>query len=410
MFDFANSSYTTIVITAIYSAFFVRSIVGQGTYGDWLWSVFLGVSYLMVLVTAPLLGAVADAGGKRKHFLFLSYICCVVFTALLFFPGKGDIWLAGGLIILSNFGYASGEVFIGSYLPQLSTRKNIGRVSGYGWAFGYVGGILSLLLCLLFLQSQKGPEGFSLMSLRLVPVLAAAFFLLAGIPTFRWLPEPVAGRAKIQWKEGFPRLWQTGREIKRFRQLVRFFIAFFFYSCGIGTVITFSAIFAKEVIHFKENQLLILIIIVNVISSIGAFAFGFVQDKLGIKKGIAVTIVIWIIATFWAGVVKTQTEFWIIAILVGLAMGGSQSGSRALVGRFSPRGRLSEFFGFWGTFSKLASLVGIFSYGTLAWLTGDRRLAITFTGLLFVVGLILLWTVNEGEGAAAAEEKGSGGV
>jgi UMF1 family MFS transporter len=221
----------------------------------------------------------------------------------------------------------------------------------------------------------------------------------------RGSPQKLASN-ETYLKIGFSRLLDTFRHIQKFREMVKLMISYFFYGSGIATVISFAAIFASAEFGFSQGKLILLIVVVNITSSIGAFVFGFFQDKTSAKTTLLITLVLWFITVMWAYMAKSQNEFWFIANLAGLAIGASQSSTRALVGLFAPKEKQAEFYGFWGFFGKASSILGIYSYGFLASFTGSRRIAILSTGLFFLIGLLLLLSVNEKRGREAAKESG----
>jgi UMF1 family MFS transporter len=402
MFDFANSSFTTVIVTVIFSAYFVSHIVGDKISGVKYWGWGVALSNLIVISLAPVAGAIADYSGSKKRFLVATSLICVIFTALLFFAREGNILLALTFFIIANIGFSAGEGFIAAFLPEIAKPEEMGKISGYGWAFGYVGGLVSLLLCLALFKLWGQGE----LQIRFTFVLTALFFLMSAIPTFLFLRERKeathlpAGKGYLA--VGFGRIRDTFREIQTFRQLPRFLFSFFLYSCGIATVISFSAIYAENVLHFTKAETLIFFIVVQVASSAGAFCFGLIEDRIGAKKTIAVTLLIWlvvIVLVYWS---PTKAVFWIAGNLAGLAIGASQSSSRALVALFTPAQKSGEFFGFWGLSGKLAATVGIYAYSMMTQFTGSMRIAILSTGVFFLLGLLALFFVDEVEGKKAA--------
>jgi MFS transporter, UMF1 family len=415
MYDFANSGYTTVVLTTIFNAYFVGVVAGRsGTLprgmSTLLWTVAVSVPNALVLLSAPVLGAIADHYASKKRFLLVTTIGCVLCTALLALAGPGDVWLAMSLVVLSNLTFASGENLIAAFLPEISHQEHMGRVSAYGWALGYFGGLVVLGLCLAYVAWA---QRHGLDATQYVPVtmlIVAAVFALAAMPTFLWLREraiPVPlGPGEHYFKIGFHRLRRTLAESRRFRDLFRFLIALTIYYCGINTVVVLAAIYAQEVIGFDTRDTIVLVMVVNVTAAVGAFLFGQVQDRLGSVPTLAVTLLIWIAATSLAFMVDSRAGFWLVANLVGVALGSSQASGRALIGQFAPPTRAAEFFGLWGLAGKLAAVVGPLSFGLITYLTaGNHRLAILSTVIFFAAGLALLATVNEQRGRAAALER-----
>jgi len=405
MFDFANSSYTTIIITAIFNAYFVKVVVNQANKGEFLWAVTLSISYFLVIVLGPVFGALADYSGLKKRFLFYSYILCVIFTALLFFVKEGNILMAVIFVILSNLGYSASENFVSSFLPEIADENTMGRISGFAWGFGYVGGLLSLGICLMILTGFKSPADAHL-PVRLTNLVTAVFFGLAAIPTFLWVESRIPRRRIPEGENiftiAFGRLGRTFRNIKMFKELLKFLLSFLFFNSGIAVVISFAAVYAQKELGFTPSLTVVLIIVVNVTAAVGALVFGFIEDKLGSKNTITITLLIWIVTVVSAYFIETQSGFWIIANLAGLAMGASQSSARALVGLFSPQSKTAEFFGFWGFAGKFSAIIGILSFGSMSYAFSSNRIAILSTIFYFIVGLVILMFVNEKRGREAA--------
>jgi UMF1 family MFS transporter len=402
MYDFANSGYTTVVITAVFGAFFVSVVAENKPWATFAWTAALSISYAAILVTGPLVGAWADAHAAKKQVLFVSTVGCVAFTALLFYVGPGNVLAALVLVALSNYFFGTGENLIAAFLPELADSKAMGRVSGWGWSFGYLGGLLCLGLCLYYITaSQKS----GMPAAAFVPVtmlITAAFFAIAATPTFLFLKEralPAKGPLESSWK----RVFQTLKSARQYQDLRRFLLCIVFYQAGIMTVISLAAIYAQEVMKFTTEQTIALILVVNVTAALGAFGFGYLQDAIGHVRAIALTLVGWIVMILIAFFSETASSFWIAANLAGLCMGASQAAGRALVGYLAPPSRTGEFFGLWGIAVKAASIFGPLTYGAVTWIFGgNHRLAILATGAYFVIGLILLKTIDVERGRKAA--------
>ncbi|MGQ0511365.1 MAG: MFS transporter [Betaproteobacteria bacterium] len=404
MYDFANSGYTTVVITAVFNAYFVAAVAGSAPWATFAWTAALSVSYLAVLLTAPLVGAWADAHAAKKRLLFYSTVGCVLFTALLFLASPGAVALAIVLVVLSNFFFATGENLIAAFLPELATSKAMGRVSGWGWAFGYVGGIVSLGVSLAYLLTR--PEGTpATETVPVVMLITAAIFALSAAPTFLFLKE----RAKPQPAEANPwsRVLHTLREAQRFQDLRRFLVTILFYQAGIQAVIALAAIYAQEAMKFTTQQTIVLILVVNLTAAIGAFAFGHLQDRIGHIRSMRLVLAGWIVMIVLAYLAEGATLFWVAANLAGLCMGAAQAAGRAIVGYLAPPARLGEFFGLWGLAVKAASIFGPITYGAVTWIfPGNHRLGILSVGVYFVIGLVLLAGIEVERGRKAALEQG----
>jgi len=407
MYDFANSGYTTVVITAIFNAYFVAVIAGNALWATFAWTLSLAISYALIMFIAPLIGAYADAYAAKKKLLVFTTAGCVIFTALLFFAGPGNLWLAVPLIILSNFFYGSGENLIAAFLPELAKGRALGKVSGWGWSLGYVGGLVSLGTCLAYVSRAQGLGQHAEDFVPVTMLIVALLFALSSLPTFlflkeRALPQPhLLGKNPLQ--ESFVRLGQTLKHARLYCDLRRFLICTVFYQAGIQAVITLAAIYAQQAMHFTTQQTIMLIFVVNITAAIGALLFGHLQDRIGHIPTIALTLLGWIIMVLLAWSAQTPPMFWLAANLAGICMGSSQSAGRALVGLLSPATRRAEFFGLWGMAVKLSSILGPVTYGLVSWITrGDHRLAILITGSYFVAGLVILYGVNVRRGRRAA--------
>jgi UMF1 family MFS transporter len=403
MFDFANSSYTTVIVSVAFGVYFTRLVAPQGK-GDALWSFGIAVGNLIVLVLSPIVGAIADDSGRKKLFLFFTYALCVTGTAALWFATPGRVDLALTLFVISFVGFSFGENLAGSFLPEISTPQNIGKISGLGWGLGYFGGLASLALVFPLLKGDFKLE--NLANLRLAWLVTALFFLLAALPTFLFLRERAPrGTSTIARyvRDGFIRLGQTARSARHFSELIRFLCVFFLYSAGLTSVIAFAGIFAANTLGFTSKELFLLFIVLQLSSAGGALGFGAIQDRLGAPRTIQVTLVLWVLVCAGVYLVQTKGAFWGVALCAGLGIGSLQSASRALVGLFAPPEKTAEFFGLWGLAGKSAYMVGPLIFGLISSGTGSQRIAILSTAAFFVLGLIGMGFISEKRGLAAAQ-------
>jgi MFS transporter, UMF1 family len=406
MYDFANSGYTTVVITAIFNAYFVGVIAGGASWATLLWTSVFAISYLIVMFLGPVLGRYADRQAKKKRMLLISTIGCVVTTlALAPIAGRGGelIWLACFMFILSNMFYAFGENFTASFLPELATSKHIAKVSAWGWSLGYVGGLVSLGVCLWWVTSQQALGAKAIDYVPMTLVITAVIYALASLPTFLFLRE----RALPNPKATSDSIWTTFRrsvaQLKHFPDLRRFFAAAVAYQAGLAVVISLASVYAEQALGFKMADTIKLLLVVNVSAAIGAFVFGYVQDRIGHKPTLMMTLAMWIATVIVAYAWHTQGGFWVAANLAGLCLGASQSGGRALVGVLSPKAHLAEFYGLWGVVVRLAGIVGPMLYGLVTWITNNNhRLALLATGSMFVIGLYVLRKVDVARGERIA--------
>ncbi len=396
-YDFANSSFTTVIVTVVYSVYFIQ-VVAPG--GEALWGRTYALSMIVVGLLSPPLGALADATGRKKIFLFVFTLLCILPTGLLYFVGPGD--RAAGMILfaLANVGYNGALVFYDSFLKEISPPEETGRVSGFGWAFGYVGGLLSLAAVYPFVWRGFGEEHRS--AVRLAFPITALFFAIASIPTFAVLRDrPKSGTFSLF--AGIGRIRETLANLSRFRQLTRFFLAYLFYNDGINTVIVFSAVFASVVLGFSTSELILLFILIQVTAAAGAYLLASPVDRFGPRRVIVATLLFWSFISLWAFVVQSKSEFFLLAMIAGLGIGSAQSASRSLLVLFAPASKTAEFFGFFSLMGKVSATLGPLLYGEVAVRTGSHRWAVLSLLPFFLLGLALLLRVDEKEGIAAAK-------
>ncbi len=406
MYDFANSGYTTVVLTAVFNAYFVGVVAGGADWATLAWTLALGLSNALVMLTMPALGAYADLRAAKKRLLVLSTLGCVAATALLAGAGPGDLALAVFAIVVSNVCYAWGESLIAAFLPELARREALGRVSGWGWSFGYFGGMLTLGLSLGYVIWAQGQGQKATQFVPVTMLITAGVYLLASLATFTLLRERVKPQAAAQvpsLRASLQRLRRTAHEASRFEDFRWLLLCAVFYQAGIAVVIALAAVYAEQVLGFQQTQTMMLVFLVNIASAVGAFAFGHWQDRIGHRPALAATLWGWILMTVLAMAATTPGPFWAAAVIAGLCMGSSQSAGRALAGLFAPPDRHAEFFGLWTFAVRLSAIVGPITYGLVTWMTaGNHRLAILSTGLFFAVGLVLLQRVDVARGAHAA--------
>jgi MFS transporter, UMF1 family len=423
MFDFANQAYTLLIITVIFPVLFTTVIVGdtEADYrlGNLLWSVALAVSYFIVVLSGPIFGAIMDFSAMKKKFLFYSYVLTVVSTALLYFVEPGLVVLGVVLIIVSNFAYAIGENFIAAFLPSLGPPSDMGKISGFGWSLGYVGGLFSAGFVILYL-GEPTAENFE--TIRWVGPYAALFFFLAAIPTFAWVKEPGLRQqlphAETYVSMGFKRLGDTMKELPRFRDLAVFLISVFFAMAGIYIVISFAFIYGDQVVQWDESVRVLMFVIVQITAAAGAFLFGMIQDRIGARLTYNLTLGLWFFAvlgiwavtdiTEWLNTqfdteLEAQIVFLWIGVAAGLSLGSSQSASRALVGLFSPEQKAAEFFGFWGLSNKVAGVFGIIGIGLLQAEFGLHQ-SVLFCAFLFLIAIVICLFVDQTRGENSADE------
>ncbi|MGG4604438.1 MFS transporter [Paenalcaligenes sp. Me131] len=408
MYDFANSGYTTVVLTSVFGAYFVGVVAEGAAWGTLAWTLTLSLSYLLIMLSMPALGAWVDRRARKRFLLFASTVGCVVGTLFLAGAGPGALWWAMVFLVLSNYCYCVGEAVVASFLPTIAKPGALGRVSGWGWGFGYFGGMLTLGLSLFVVVMGEDKGWLASQYVPWVMVLTAAVFSVAAIPAFLWLKEPAAATETIashNWFAHIRRAYIESRE--HFPDLYRLLCCCACYQAGISVVITLSSVYATQVMGFNMGQTMMLIFTVNIAAAIGALTFGSVQDAIGHKIALTLTLFGWLVMVVVASVTTSVTGFWIAAALAGVCIGSSQSAGRAMVGGLTPPGRQGEFYALWSFAVQLAAVVGPLSYGIVAWVSqGNQRLALLFTGLFFIVALMWLRQVDFVRGVRQAAHTG----
>ena len=392
-YDFAISSFSVIVVTVVFSAYFTKIVCADlgVAKGLSLWGTAALLSHGTAFFLSPFLGAWADFHAAKRKLLLWATIVCAGATFLLSFVGVGDVRSAFILFVVANLAYSLAENFNASFLPELAKPNEIGRVSGYGWAFGYVGGLVSLFACYPLLKGGFTVENS--VNLRHTTLFTSLFFALCSLPALLILRDRSAPRAMPPgglFRSAFASVWQTTREIARQPLLRTFFGAFLLYTCGVMTIVAFASIYAVSEIGFDGQGLITLFIVLQISGSIGAFGFGFVQDKWGSLLTLRLTLILWIGVVFSAYFCHSIVGFYLVGNLAGLGIGSLQSAGRAVVAQLAPPDRRAEYFGFWGLFSKLSAAVGPCVYGQVAAVTGSQRTALLGTLAFFISGFILL--------------------
>jgi len=421
MFDFANQAYTLLIITVVFGDLFTRVIVGDADtgyrLGNLLWSLSLAAGYFLVVLTAPFFGAVMDLTARRKQFLFISYLVTIIATALLYFVAPGYILLGMLLIVVSNYAYSIGESFIASFLPDLGPPEDLGKISGFGWALGYVGGLVATGLALLFL-GEVSLENFE--NVRWVGPFAAGFFLLAAIPTFVLLKERGTASNIVGssiWRQGLQRLEGSLKHLRGYQDLSLFLVSALFAMSGIYIIIAFTFIYGAQVVQWDEKMRVLTFITVQVTATLGAVFFGWAEDRRGSQFTYQFTLLFWIGAvlliwqtpniTLWINelgyAAERQDIFLVVAVAAGLCLGATQSASRAIVGKLTPLPRAAEFFGFWGLSHKLAAIIGLVGVGLMQALVGLQN-AILLCAVFFALAFIVCLKVNVSRGQIKASD------
>lgn len=411
MYDLANQSFTLLIITLLFPIYFKEHLAPSEAVGDSVWSALGSTSLLVVVVLSPIIGALADARRLRKELLIATGLGSASLTACLAIPplAQHPMVLPAACFFLANIFFQLGENLLASFLSDIASPRNVGRVSATGWAMGYAGALVLLLL------TAGAITRFSWTVADWPPlfVFAGLWFALGIIPAALILRErrrrldAISTRSAIH--ESFARLAQTARDAARYRQLARFLIAYFVFWMGVQTIIYFAGILASD-FGFTQTKLVLFMLQLTLTAGIAAVLTGVYQDRLGGLRTISIFLGLWIL-TACAMLALTllprppEAMFWIIGNAVGLAIGGIGTASRALVARFTPEHKSAEFFGFWGTTGKLAGVVGVLTFGqTKAWIGAPAAMLVLLA--FFVIGLLLLLRVSEFSGLRVARRAG----
>jgi UMF1 family MFS transporter len=407
LFDFANSSYTTLIITVSFAVYFRDVVVNApGNLGDQLWGLSNFLAMLVVALTSPIVGALADYSGWKKRFLILTTLQAVIATVLLYFVGPGDVFYGMLIFVLGTIGFEAGYVFYNAFLPDVSTPETIGRVSGWGWAIGYIGGLLCLLACKPWIQQplksalgQIEPAG--VVAYQTSFLIVAIFYLVFSLPAFFWLREsPPQGRPEkgaMYVLIGFRRVRETLSHLRRYRETAKYIVASLLFTDGITTVVSFAAIYASTTIGFTNQEIVFLFLILNIVAFPGALVAGYAADWIGAKRTIILTLILWMAVVVTGCLAASKAMFWAMAVGAALGMGSTQAVGRSFMAQISPPARESEFFGFYVLSGKFASMFGPLIFGTISNLTGSQRLAVLSLLPFFLLGLIIMLWIDEGQ-------------
>ena len=428
LYDFGNSAYAAVVLLAVYAAYFKQSVVGTAE-GSALWGLSLTISMLVVAVISPFLGALADYSGRKKTFLFIMTGIATIFTGLLFFVEKGDVVLGMVLFIIAEIGYRGGQVFYNGLLTNVADEDEIAKVSGNGWAVGSAGGIICLIIVLVLIQLNPG----NTVIIRASLIITAIYFIIFALPAFFWIKEehrPQNKEGKSYFRVALDRISHTLRSVKDFKEFIKFMVALLIYNDGIIAALDFAAIIGAVLYGVTSTELIIFVIIVQVTNVIGAYVYGKLSEKGGIKKYLVQSLILMIFSVFGMMFMPNKLGFFLVGGLAGYAMAGVQMLSRTMVSVFAPDGKSAEFYGFFSLAGRTSSIIGpgvmgLAATGISAWVmsslvkanvavVGDanalviseqigHRFALITVVFFLLIGLMPLLFVNEEEGRRAAK-------
>jgi MFS transporter, UMF1 family len=420
-YDFANSAFATTIMAVIFNTYYA-GVVANGSEGVLIggtripgasmFTVFVSFGMVLIAISSPILAALSDLGGLKRRLLAIHIGLGVAATAALYTVSKGD-WLWGGLLfVIGQVGFGGGNVFYNAMLYDVADPEDFGKVSGLGWAWGYIGGglLLAINLVMLKFPGLLGlPDGYFTVQHCFLSV--AIWWGLFSIPILRAVPGS-GPRSQASFRENlrgaFTALNSTFRRLKSLPHFTRFFVAYLLYNDGIETVIVMASIFGSQELHFSNEDLILFFLMIQGIAFFGSLFFGWLADRAGNRRTVLISLVGWLVVVLWGwklGILgNARQEFWILGVITALIMGGSQAASRSLQAMLIPPAKSSEFFSFFGISGKFASAVGPLIFGLAVFLTGSLRLGILSLIVFFLVGFVLLLTVNEGEGRRQALE------
>ena len=383
-----------MIITFVYPVYF-KSVVcaGLNELGDLLWGLSGSISMVIVACLSPVMGAIADLSGRKKDLLILFALSCIFLTSQLTWVGSGMVLWGMGLFIVANVFYQCGQVFYNAYLPELASPGEVGRLSGYGWASAYLGGIAMLLLSWPYLKIGD-PE-----STRLVFFLTALFYLFFSLPAFVLLPATDRQAHGVAWtgyfSAGIRKVRDTLSHIGEYRQLARFLLAYFVYMEGVATVVYYTSIYARDTLGFSLAELLYFFLVLQTVGVCGAVGLGWLSDWIGPRITLLAILCCWTLVAVGVALVYSKALFWMVSMVGVICLGSIQAVSRSMISLMVSRAQEAEIFGFYGVSGKLSSAAGPLLFGTISFVSGSQRMAMLAVALLFLLGLLLLMRVED---------------
>lgn len=410
MYDWANSAFATVILSAVLPVYFATLIPAAGAKiniinfvrtvpATALWGYAVSFSMLFVVLIAPYLGAWADANRARRQLLMLFCLTGSLATGLLVLTGADDYQSVLILFIIANVCFATGNIFYNSFLPALATPSEVNILSSRGFAYGYVGGGLMLVGAFLLIRFHTW-FGFAdaAVATRFSFLATGLWWLVFALPAFKYVREETFTGTVLPLASGLRGYLKTFTEIKKYPDLLRFLIAFLFYNDGIQTIIAVAAIFASSELNISRSAILGCFLMIQFVAMPGALLFGKMAQTVGAKTAIQIALLFFVAITLYAGTMNTALDFWLLGFVVALILGGSQAISRSLFASMLPVGKSAEFFGFYAVSGKFASIFGPLLFALIADLTGSARLAISALTCFFVIGMVLLRSVDVNRG------------
>lgn len=389
MFDWANSAFTTIVITFVFATYFARGVVGDETLGTSYWGYALSLSGLLIAVLAPIFGAVADKGGRRKPWIAGFTVLCIAATALLTLVEPAPAWILPALILVgfANIGFEMGVVFTNSMLPDIAPSERIGRISGWAWGLGYGGGLVCLALILAFMLDH----------VRLTSLLVAAWFAVFSLPLFLWTPDQPATRLGLAAavRDGLAMLWGTLKKVRANANIARFLLAHMIYGDGLVTLFAMGGVFAQSAFGMSTDEVLQFAVAINVTAGLGAAVFGWIDDRLGSKRTVQISLLALSVIGGAILLVDDTMSFLVLGSALGIFVGPAQAASRSLLARLVPEGQETEMFGLYALSGKATAFLGPAVFGLATAAFDSPRAGMATILAFFLTGALLLATVSE---------------
>lgn len=406
MYDWANSAFATVILSAVLPVYFVALVPEEGARITFLgfsrtfratalWGYAVSCSMMFVAVSSPYLGSIADRLGMHRKFLFAYCFVGALAASFLYFATPGKYLLAASLFILANIGFAGGNVFYNAFLPKLAANHELDRLSSRGFAYGYIGGGMALLLVFVMIQGytffgfvDKGAAS------RAGFLLTGIWWLLFSLPTYLYVRVPASPIMVNRLHRGISGYFQIFAEIRKYPALLLFLIAFLFYNDGIQTIIVVAAIFARDELGLSQGTILACFLMIQFVAMPGTLLFGRLAEVSGAKRALYLALFLFILVTIYAYFITSAWEFWILGFVIAIILGGSQAVSRSFFSSLIPAGKHAEFFGFYAISAKFASVFGPLMFALIIDITGSSRLSIVALTFFFITGILLLTQVK----------------
>lgn len=407
LYDFANNAFAIVIVTVVFPVYFTSVIAAESIYGQQygvlIWGIASGLSMFIAAICAPVFGAIADTKKLKNRFLTVLTLLCITCCVLLFFTNAGMIVFATAIFIFANFFYQTSIVFYNSFLPEISCSKNFGLISGFGFALGYLGGLITLAIIYPFVKNSAGIS--STLSVRLTFIITAVFFLVFSLPSFIFLkdkrynlkPEILENSRTIKSsniRHSFSQLRQTFIKIKEDKNLLKFLLAFFLFSNAFSILAVYAAIYGKNILNLSLQEIVLLFIIGHFPVIISSFFFGAIADRFGPRRVIISTLIVWCVVIILIVSSELKLVFYIAFMLASVVTGSTLIASRSLMSFLTPVGREAEYFSFYSIGGKMSSILGPVFFALIAYFTKSERIALLSTIIFLIGGLLIVYTVK----------------